>query len=192
MEFYQLKPHEVVLFKGTVQLINKKEPSELILTNLNLVFITKEKKLFAEGDTFVEYLPMQEVKFYKNVPQIKNIGVNVEVYFISGEKFFSFETKGEAHKFCIQAINLVTDTTRFQRALGKVKGTIGVVDETFDCDIVGSTKTLIKTELQGGVKSLAGKALGAVGKKLVTKFGKEKQLPPAPSVTKDEKKSVNL
>ena len=51
MEHYDLEEDEVVLYKGKVSLQNQKGITELILTNINFVLITKQKKLFSNPKT---------------------------------------------------------------------------------------------------------------------------------------------
>ena len=50
MENYNLGPNEVVLYKGDVKLKDTSGSTELILTNINLVFINKIKKLFSKEE----------------------------------------------------------------------------------------------------------------------------------------------
>lgn len=50
MEYYNLAEDEVVLYKGDVRFCGKPSLSQLVLTNKNLVFITKTKKLFGESE----------------------------------------------------------------------------------------------------------------------------------------------
>ncbi|MBQ3494359.1 MAG: hypothetical protein IJA69_02985 [Clostridia bacterium] len=60
MENYNLRTDEVVLYKGNVILKNKKGTTELILTNINLVFINKYKKLFSKEEiTVLEFQYIQ-------------------------------------------------------------------------------------------------------------------------------------
>lgn len=46
MENYKLKPEEVVLYKGDVILSGKKGTTELIFTNINMVFVNRYKNYF--------------------------------------------------------------------------------------------------------------------------------------------------
>ena len=48
MEHYDLEENEVVFYKGQVSQRNKKGTTEVVLTNINLVFINKYKKLFSK------------------------------------------------------------------------------------------------------------------------------------------------
>lgn len=46
--------------------------TELILTNKNIVLITRIKKIFAQEQLSVEVFPLVDVKVYDGMPQIKH------------------------------------------------------------------------------------------------------------------------
>ena len=64
MENYDLEQDEVVLYKGNVSLKKKKGITELVLTNINFVLITKRKRLFTKPQVFVDTYPIEEIKYY--------------------------------------------------------------------------------------------------------------------------------
>ena len=66
MENYNLRADEVVLYKGNVILKSKKGTTELILTNLNIVFINKYKELFSKEEVTVLEYPVGSIKIYED------------------------------------------------------------------------------------------------------------------------------
>lgn len=160
MENYKLKENEVVLYKGEITLADKKGNTQLILTNLNIVFITKNKKLFTEEEVNVDFYPVEEIKIYEGIPQIKTKGNIVELYLLSTEKEFTFISKIELHKFMSEAKKLLTGKTTAERNAEKVKNTIKLVDDTLGIDTVSAVGNTVKDGIVGKV----GKGFKAIGK----------------------------
>ena len=168
MEHYALKPDESVLYKSECYVSNKNEKlleslstratTELILTNQNVVFINKSKKLFAKEDVAIEAYPIAEIKIYNDVPQIKQDDSRVEIFFTSGEKAIGLPSKHEARKFINTAIELLTGKTVSVRVSDKVKGAVGLVDDTLGINTVGTIKNVAENGLVGTV-------LGGFGKR---------------------------
>ena len=69
MENYKLQEDEVVLYKGYVNLKNKKVKANLILTNLNVVFVPIEEEL--TSDEKIENTQYQKLKFIKKFRKLK-------------------------------------------------------------------------------------------------------------------------
>jgi len=65
MENYDLEEDEVVLYKGNVALKNKKGETNLILTNVNFVFITKEKNCFRKKRYLLILIPCAKLNGIK-------------------------------------------------------------------------------------------------------------------------------
>ena len=160
MEYYQLKSDEVVLFKGFITFANEQEKTNLILTNQNVVFITKFKDEFLNENAKVEYYAVEDVKMYEGKPQIKLNKNIVEIYFLTTEKEFQFEQKSDQHKFFDEAIKLLTGKTKVQRAAEKVKNAISIVDDTLGIDSVHVVGDAIKDGVVGKVT----KGLGSISK----------------------------
>lgn len=144
MEHYTLQKDEVVLYHGTVILLpNDKKPkasqlkkteSELILTNLNFVFINKTKR-FLGKDVEVEIYKTNEVKFYKDNPHIIRNKNKVEIYFTTTEKFIEFVNGKETKNFINAAMRLVSGKSKFVRAVKKVQSEIKETNKELDIDI---------------------------------------------------------
>ncbi len=164
MEHYNLREDEVVLYKGNVTMLDKQQPTQLLLTNLNFVFITKNAD---EESVETVIFPIEEVKIYEGIPQIKSKDSFVEIYFKTTEKEFAFESKSELHKFVSAATNLLTGKSGAERNAEKVKGAIGLVNDTLGVDIVKATGDVIKNGVGGAIDRLA----GSLAKSL---FGKKK------------------
>lgn len=144
MEHYTLQKDEVVLYHGIVTLLPndkmpkasqlKKTESELILTNLNFVFVNKTKRFFAK-DVEVEIYKAEEVKFYKDNPHIIRNKSKVEIYFTATEKFIEFPNGKEAKNFINTAMRLVSGKSKFVRAVKKVQAEIQETNKELDINI---------------------------------------------------------
>lgn len=157
MENYTLQENEVVLYKGEEISCAEKRGFwiELILTNIALVLIVKKQKLFGKGQVFVETYPVQDIKVYNGIPQIKQQGAVVELYLLGGEQTLEFPSKKEAHKFAETAVELLTGKTAFERGVDKTKDTVATVDGALGINTVGTVKNVFDGAL--GVYSQNGK-----------------------------------
>ena len=143
MEYYNLSEDEAVLFKGNIILNNQVGATQLVLTNKNLVFITKTLDPNNELIAYSDIYPIDEVKIFKDKPQIEFKDMGVEMYLKTTELYFTFDTKKELSLFKSAIIDLLTGKTSAERNAQKVKGAIGLVNETLDVDIVHSAGNLI-------------------------------------------------
>ena len=163
MEYYKLAEDEVVLYKGNVELSEKETKTQLILTNLKIVFITKNEETNA-----AEIFGVDEVKIYEGMPQVKTHINKAEIYFKSTEKEFKFESWNELHKFTSAINKLLTGKTAVQRGAAKVKDAIALVDDTLNINSVQVVGDILKNN----VVNKATKGIGAIGKSL---FNKDKK-----------------
>ena len=99
MEHYNLDEDEVVLYKGDVVFKEKTQSTQIILTNKNLVFIDVVKKIFAHDEIETQIYPVNEIKMYEGVPQVKAKSNDVEIYLKTKELEFGFQSKNEVYKF---------------------------------------------------------------------------------------------
>lgn len=125
---YKLREDEVVLYKGFVTLTDTGETKQLLLTNLNLVFISKYKKLNADTEVFVDTMPVGEIKIYQEEPQIKVKGTSVEIYFLTKEIEFDFTTKSDLHKFMHEIKDLLSGKTKQEIKAEKKERTQEIVN----------------------------------------------------------------
>lgn len=158
MTNYKLQPNESVLYQGNVSLEKRNGSAELILTNLNLVFVITIKKFLAKSQIEVETHPIEEIKFYNNIPQIKQKNTHVEIFLTCDEIAVSFESIFEAGKFVNTALRLLTGKTMAERGADKVKGAVGLVDDTLGINTIGTVKNVLEN-------GIAGSLLGGLGKK---------------------------
>ena len=170
MDNYSLKENESLLYKGDAYGM-----FEILLTNINLVLIKKikvkdSKKLFAKTyeQTDISVYSTDEIKIYKDVPQVKVKDSTVEIYLASGEEKINFYSKIEAHKFANAIYELLTGKTLATRGAEKVKSAINIVDEALGINTVSTVKNVMEN-------GIAGTILGGVGKK-ATKFSKTSSL----------------
>ena len=161
MENYNLLPDEVVLYKREGRLINKSEKplaslstnttTELILTNLHLVFVKKTKKLFAKEQVEVEVYPIEEIKVYNEIPQIKQKDTCVEIYLTNGEKTIDLFSKHEVRKFVNKAYELLTGKSVTARGADRVKGAVNLVDDALGIHTVDTVKSVVENGVVGTI-----------------------------------------
>lgn len=158
MTNYTLQKNETILYQGNVSLEHCNGTTEILLTNLNLVFIITTKKLLSKSNVEVETYLIDDIKLYNNVPQIKQKSSRVEIFMTCAEIVVNFVSIFEASKFVNAALRLLTGKTMAERSADKFKGAIGLVDDTLGINTVGT----IKNVLENGI---AGSLLGGFGKK---------------------------
>ena len=160
MKNYQLREDEVVLYKGNVTLVDKQIIAQLILTNLNIVFISNENE-----DVNVLSYPADNIKMYQGVPQIKVKGNNAEIYLLSTEIELKFDSKIELHKFDSAALKLLTGKTAAERCADKVKTAINKGYEFADETLGIESKQMVGNAIKnGGIKKSANVVGGIFGK----------------------------
>lgn len=164
MEYYDLEENEVVFYKGQVSQKNKKGTTEVVLTNINLVFVNKYKKLFSKEQITVDTYPINEIKYFNGVPQVVKKGNLIEVYFLGDETEFSFDSRNEARKFINAMLNFLTNKTTFERSAEKVKNTISTIDNTLGIDSKSIAGSVIQNGFVGKTTSVVGKGIKAIGK----------------------------
>lgn len=170
MEHYNLAEDEVVLYKGDVRFCGKPNLSQLVLTNKNLVFITKNESDVDINDIVTDVVSLSDIKFYQDIPQVKVNSNDVEIYLKTKELEFSFDSMSELMKFQSAITKRLTGKTGFERGAEKVKDKIDVVNDTFGVDVVKSTEDVVKNGLIENITGIFGK-VGKLGKAL---FGKKK------------------
>lgn len=133
-------------------------------------FYRRSEKIFAHDEIETQIYPVNEIKMYEGVPQVKAKSNDVEIYLKTKELEFGFQSKNEVYKFRSAIIKLLTGKTGFERGADKVKDKIDVVNDTFGVDVVKSTEDVVKN---GIVESIGGlfEKVGKIGKAI---FGKKK------------------
>ena len=144
MENYALQKDEVALYHGTVTILAngkqktekiKKAETEVYLTNLNVVFITKVKQVLSKAKSLVEVYGINTIKFYKDTPHIIKRGEIIELYFLDCEKFIAFTNNKEAKLFMDTALKLISGDSKFVRTVKKIKNEIEETNEKLDINI---------------------------------------------------------
>jgi hypothetical protein len=115
MANYNLQPNESIIMKS--DRVSHKEgifsayyTDELILTNLNIVLISKG----AFGNTKnIQTYPVNQIKVFNGQAQAilakqKNGSSHLEVYFLNGQESFGFENKKEINRWVDNINQLVT------------------------------------------------------------------------------------
>ena len=148
MSNYNLLADEVVLYKGIAKRQNSENGQvEVLLTNLNIVLIDT-----IDDVTSVETLPIATLKIYKGIPQVKHKGLNVEMYFTSGEQHLTFANRVEIHKLVKVIYELVTGKTQFERGALKVKKGIETTNDTLGIDTVETVRNAVLIGLGGSIE----------------------------------------
>lgn len=183
MKNYELDSNEVVLYKGNVTSIQGNEEMQLILTNLNIVFLTMRKKVFDNEDVIVDVYPVTEIKMYNGVPQIKVNGNIAEIYLLTIEKEIQFPSKGEINKFRNEVTSLLTHKTKAERCAQKVKNAIELVKDTIGEDGINAIKSVVGVvgTVENAVKESGAVVNKAVG--FVNGLFKKKNKPEPKSIT---------
>lgn len=170
MEHYNLAEDEVVLYKGDVRFCGKPSLSQLVLTNKNLVFITKNESDVDINDIVTDVVSLSDIKFYQDIPQVKVNSNDVEIYLKTKELELCFKAKNELKKFYAEIIQLLTGKTNFERNVKSVKTKVDIVNDTFGVDVVKTTEDAVKTGITEGIKGVLDK-IGNISGKL---FGNKK------------------
>ena len=160
MKNYELDEDEVVLYKGKVDLKERKGNTELILTNKNIVLATEIKKIFSKEEVFVDIYSVGEVKDYEGKPQVLKKGNLIEIYLLHEEVEFSFDSGSECRKFMDAVLKLITHKNKFERGVDKVNSAIASVDKSLG---VNSKEIAGNIVTSGGVGKTA-KVIGGVAK----------------------------
>lgn len=148
MKNYKLAPDEVVRYQKQVTLQTAKGdvPAEIMLTNLNIIFITEGKKfLWFKKKQRKTAFAKELVKIYKDAPQIKQIDTTVQMCFTKEDRFIVFENKKDARTFVINAWEVVTGKNIFERGIDKLKQAIDFTDNMLGIDI----KAVVKDSIVG-------------------------------------------
>ncbi|MBQ3047236.1 MAG: hypothetical protein IJD54_04225 [Clostridia bacterium] len=163
MENYKLQSNETVLFKGEVDLIRgtKKIKAELILTNLNLIFIIKSKKFF-HTELEKEVYDVKEIKIYDEKYQVIRKKKKVDIYMLSGEKFLEFQKEKQAKEFSNAVLRLVSGESKLVRGVKKVRKAVSETNDSLDIDVVEIAK---KTANLAGEVAVAAATGAGAGKK---------------------------
>ena len=156
MERYRLQSDETVLYEGNVHKIEKYEKKsimasfnttsivELLLTNKNIVLTTRMKKMFSKEQLNIEIYPLSDIKIYEEMPQIKLNKLDAEIYLTSGELYLTFISKAEITKFYQSVMKVLTGKSFATRGAEKVKGGIGLVDDTLGINTIGTIKDVLE------------------------------------------------
>lgn len=153
MRTYKLREEEVVLYKGKAyRNTNGRKMVEVLFTNLFFVVEAENNALTGKSCSEIFTYPIEEIKVYKGKLQIIRKDAQVEVYAKGGEEYLEFLSKAEAKKFVDKAWEEITNKTKTQRAIDKVKETVDYVDETFEIDTIQITKDAITKKKQIVIK----------------------------------------
>ena len=151
MEKYVLQPDEAILFEDDVSIVESKTNDHIILTNLNVVIESTEKKVFKKGNTAVTVFPVTEIKVYKEKPQVVHKKEVVTIFLAMGEITMSFDSLFKATTFTTKITELITGKGVGARGAEKVKGAIGLIDDALGINTMGTVSSVLEN---GIVKTL--------------------------------------
>ena len=138
MENYQLGESEIVLFRTNALLPEKEQKcknkisTELLLTNENIVLISKYKKLFQKDSVSTVIVPLESIKIYNDLPYIVKREECIELYTLNGEYFLKFEQKNQAKEFFNKIMRVTSGYSKFLRGVKKVSKEIKDMNVAFD------------------------------------------------------------
>lgn len=155
MSNFQLDSEEVILEEKNVTSDIAKGTLKMTLTSKKLIF-EKEKGLIKKELELVDILPLEEVKFFNEEPQIKQKNTAVTVQTVSQNCSITFSNMFEAKAFAEKAKDAVTGTTVVDRCSNMAKGAFNVVDDVLGID----TRETIKGVMQNGIKGALWNGLG--------------------------------
>lgn len=153
---YELLADEVVLYEGVVTSKNYKGTLQLILTSQKIIF-EKEKGLFKKERELIDILPLESVKVYNDVAQIKQKGDTVEVQTVDKNVSIVFSGMLDARKFTGKIVDAVTGTTLARRGSNKIKDAFNMVDDTLGLDTRGTIKGILENGVKGTIINGLGK-----------------------------------
>ena len=152
MKNYKLQPNEVVLYQAQVTLQTEKGdvPTDLILTDLNFIFVTPRKKfLWMERKPRATAFAKETVKIYMDAPQIKQTGTSVKICFATEDRTITFAEKKDARNFVINAWEVVTGKNLFQYGLDKLKDALELINDKLNLDLIKLVKDVLANRLVG-------------------------------------------
>lgn len=152
MKTYQLQPDEVIRFQAPVFQLKEEDniPTDLTLTNLNFIFVTERKKfLWFKRKNRTVVIPKEQVKRYRELPEIKQTDTSVKICFAKEDCVIVFDNKKDARNFVINAWEIVTGKTVFERNLDKLKDALDLVDEKLHINIAELAKGAITQGVSG-------------------------------------------
>ncbi len=177
MNTYSLEADEVVLYQGNVQ--KDKLNGEIVLTNNRIIFAAKKLRLFKKSEDILMTFLLDDIKIYNNEPQIKNNGLNIEVYMLSEIITFTFLSRMEIMKFSNAIKKHFSGQTIVERGSEKVKDAIKLVNDTLGINTIETVKDVVENGVLGGAKGILGIKHGQKIKSPNTFFEK------ASSITKE-------
>lgn len=134
MKKYILESSEVPLYQGCATEAEQGE-CELLLTNLNLVLILGSEDAFT-----TQVHPVENIKCYRDKPQVFCKRRKVEILLTTGEMVLEFRNWLEAHKFTEAAMELLTGKSKLSRDAGKVKKALDDVNDAFGVNVLEEAK----------------------------------------------------
>ncbi len=153
---YELLADEVVLYEGVVTSKNYKGILQLILTSQKIIF-EKEMGLFKKEREFIDILPLESVKVYNDIAQIKQKGATVEVQTVDKNLSIVFSGMLDARKFTGKIVDTVTGISLARRGCNKIKDAFDIIDDTLGLDTRGAIKGILENGVKGTIINGFGK-----------------------------------
>ena len=132
-------------------------------------------------ETETEVYPLETIKVYKDEPYILRNDERVELYFLNGERYLTFEEKKQAKMFVDHVKRAASGNSKFVRVVKKVQREINETGEALHIDVAkvakGVAETAVKLAVNAGGIPEAGKTAQRVGyfAKLLAKDKKEEK-----------------
>ncbi len=128
----------------------------MTLTSQKLIF-EKEKGLFKKERELIDTVPLDSVKVYNDVAQIKQKNATVEVQTVDKNVSIVFSGMLDARRFSGKIVDAVTGTTLARRSSNKIKDAFNMVDDTLGLDTRGAIKGILENRVRGTIVNGLGK-----------------------------------
>lgn len=145
---YEILEDEVILYEGKVGYNKNSLNTLFILTSKKMIF-EKEIGLLKKTKELLDIIYLNDIKQFNGEIQSKQKLNEIQIQTIS--KNFSIYLSGmiEAKKVNSKIISASSGTTIAERGSEKIKGALGLVDETLGIDVRGITKGVVENGIKG-------------------------------------------
>ena len=113
--------------------------------------------LFKKERELIDILPLESVKVYNDIAQIKQKGATVEVQTVDKNLSIVFSGMLDARKFTGKIVDTVTGISLARRGCNKIKDAFDIIDDTLGLDTRGAIKGILENGVKGTIINGFGK-----------------------------------
>ncbi len=126
---HNLENDEVILYDGNITFKNIKKDIKFTLTNKNMLF-SKEKGIFKKKFVIFKTIPVNNIKVYKGIVQVKQKKNSVLIDTIDEEISFDCLNTIEGKKIVNEILYARSGKTLFERNTNKLKNTLKRINDS--------------------------------------------------------------